>query len=571
MSPPRRRSSRLRSSATPENSRKITPLTALKLSSLIERDETPDYAQNNLDTIVASPIAPPNTAMTQHNAHLTSSTVQTPTTGARVYPSLEELHPSKEQQSTTKQPDSGLILGFGSPRELLQGGRSVASVQGTPSKANGTVTGPPSSPGFEFKFTRPETELSSEAQKMMEGLREEAARIKAKLAVERDEGRSGDGGIDKLEGVGGRRIAKPKGKAGRYSDLHMEEFKKMDSIAGHASAFRAQPGRFQPVTASLKRSKSQAKLDEPETGLTRTKSTKSLRSEQDDRANLGPAKRAKKHSQDDTSCDRPLSRNGESGTQGKSSTPTLPRSNSGLPTAITTPTKASLARSASVKHNKTSMIPSLTRSPSVKSLASPSSKTEGSKKYLSSLARLGSMKSILRRPQPLFSDDPIKQAAGTHIATPKGNSDLNKVLPSLPATPTEGLQRTPTLKRVNFTPNTLAKCDLAAASPSRSKIPSLQPQQSTEQGASGVAYPSLPKAEAPSPSPIKVRHSGPGDFTFRSDKTLNFGTGSTIRQVHPSGTATAKGSFNSLPAVPHGMPNKKRHRDDSDDETALKP
>ncbi|KAI9720869.1 MAG: hypothetical protein M1812_002708 [Candelaria pacifica] len=570
MSPPRRRSSRLRTSATPENSRKITPLTALKLSSLIERDETPEYAHNNLDTVVSSPIAPPNTAMTQHNAHFTSSAIHTPTTASCLYPSLEEMHPSKAQQSTTKQPDSGLILGFGSPRELLQGGRGLAAAQGTPTKANQTMAGPPSSPGFEFKFTRPESELSSEAQKMMEGLREEAARIKAKLAAERDEERSKNGDEEELVGVGGRRIAKPKGKAGRYSDLHMEEFKKMDSIAGHPSAFRAQPGRFQPATTSLKRSKSQAKLDEPGNGLTRTKSTKSLRSERnDDDASTGPAKRAKKHAQDDTSYLRPLSRDGEFEIDGKTSTPTLPRSKSGLPTAITTPTKASLARSASVKHVKTSMIPSLARSPSVKSLASPGSKTEGSKKYLSSLARLGSMKSILRRPQPLFSDDPLKQAAGTHIATPKGQSDLNKVLPDLPNISSEVLQRTPT-KHVNFTPTTLAKCDLAAASPSRSKIPSLQPQQKAEPGTLNVSYPSLPKAVAPSPSPIKVRNSGPGDFTFRSDKTLNFGAGQTIRQVLPNDTATTEALSKSLPAVPHGIPNKKRHRDDSDEEATLK-
>ena len=540
---------------------------------MIERDETPNHAQNNLDTIVSSPTAPPNTAIKSNNPQLASSAVHTPTTAGRLYPGLEEMHPSKVHQSTTKQPESGLILGFGSPRELLQGGRSLAVAQGTPTKANQPMTGAPTSPGFEFKFTRPESELSSEAQKMMEGIREEAARIKAQLAAERNEEQTQNGEItEQLAGVGGRRIARPKGKAGRYSDLHMEEFKKMDSITGHASAFRAQPGRFQPVATSLKRSKSQAKLDDPETGLTRTKSTKALRSErEDDGANLVPAKRAKNHAQDDTTRLRPLSRDGESGAETNPSTPTIPRSKSGLPTTITTPTKASLARSASVKHIKTSMIPSLTRSPSVQSLASPSSKTENSNKYLSSISRLGSMKSILRRPQPLFSDDPIKQVAGTHIATPKGKSDLNKVLPSLPTTPTEGLQRTPTLKRVNFTPNTLAKCELAAASPSRSKIPALQAHQKMEPGTPNVTYPCLPKVVAPSPSPIKVHDSGPGDFTFRSDNTLNFGAGPTIRQVLPTDTVTFEASSKPLPAVPHGMPNKKRHRDDSDDEVALKP
>ena len=44
-----------------------------------------------------------------------------------------------------------------------------------------------------------------------------------------------------------RKKAVPKGKMTRFSDVHVQQFKKMDSIANHASAFRADPSRFKPV------------------------------------------------------------------------------------------------------------------------------------------------------------------------------------------------------------------------------------------------------------------------------------------------------------------------------------
>ena len=485
------------------------------------------------------------------------------------------MHPSKVHQSTVKEPDSGLRLGFTDAAPNIDPNRkreSVVFTHGTPTKSKGNLV---PSPGFEFKFTRPESDLSAEAQKIMDGVREQAAKIKAQMAAERNEQNRKDKEADSLFGVGGRKIVKPKGKAGRYSDVHMEEFKKMDSIAGHASAWKAQPGRFQPVVTSLKRSKSKAGMDDVEKEGSRSKNLQVSMIERggDRLENTAPGKRARQMHHEDASNARPTSRDSRCEIESDQSTSRLPRSTSGLPTAVTTPTKASLARSASVKQIKTSMIPSLSRSNSTITINSPAApRTEGSNKYFSSLSKFGSMKSILHRSRPLFSDDPAKVAAGTHLPPPKGNTDLNKALPNLPIASPSGLQRLPTLKRVDFTPSTKSRYELAAISPSPSKIPAPHIITQLEPSAPTVHYPSLPQTEAPSPSPAKQIM--PGTFTFETANTINFGPatsgarpkGTTIRHIRPSGVTAPMAPFENLPVVPHGMPNKKRRRDDSDDE-----
>lgn len=477
-----------------------------------------------------------------------------------------------------KQPDSGLRLGFTDATantEPTQKRKSVALTHDTPTKSKGTLPSHMSSPGFEFRFTRPDSGLSAEAQKMMDSVRGDVARIKAQMVVQRDEHIRKDGESDDLFGVGGRKIAKPKGKAGRYSDVHMEEFKKMDSIAGHASAWKAQPGRFQPVLASLKRSKSKAGLDAPEKEPSRAKPSQAMTIEKGGELleNTASAKRVRQLHHEDTSSARPVSHDGRLEVECNQSTPRLHRSKSGLPTAITTPTKASLARAASAKHPKTSMIPSLSRSNSTKTLNSPTApKTEGGSKYFSSLSKFGGMKSILHRSRPLFSEDPVKVAAGTHLPTPKGESDLNKDLPNLPGTPSAGLQRSPTLKHVDFTPSTKSRYELAAVSPSPSKIPAPHTVTRLEPSKPTVDYPSLPQLAALTPSPAKIEQTIPGSFTFQASKTINFGpatsgiNATTIRHIQPSGIAPPLAPFENLPVVPHGMPNKKRRREDSDDE-----
>lgn len=569
-----------RTNAPHHQARNLSQTTSNKLSSLLERDETPSFgAQMNLDTIVSSPVAPPNTTKTQHTFHMSSPTVGTPQAASRIYPTLQEMHPSKVQQSTTKQPDSGLRNGFADLKSNTPSptkSSAIATSHDTPSKSKGSLPSHMSSPGFDFKFLRPDSDLSVEAQKIMDSVREEAARIKAQMIAERDAQARKDGETENLFGVGGRKIAKPRGKAGRYSDVHMEEFKKMDSIAGHVSAWKT---RFQSNPISLKRSKSKAGLDEPEKQPPKTRLMKPMPGAfpGDRLENDAPGKRVKQNYQDDTSAARPVSRDSQPDVTSKQTTSFLPRSKSGLPAAVTTPTKSSLARAASVKSSKSSMIPSLSRSPSTKTLGSPAiAKTEGSNKYLSSLAKLGSMsnmKSILHRPPPKFSDDPIKVAAGTHLPASPGKINLDKELPSLPATPSGNLHRSPTMKRVDFTPSTKSRHDLAASSPSPSKLPTHIPRAEANppsQAPDPIAYPSLSTAV---PSPIKLHQpqaSIPADFTFRAAHTLTFGPGLTsppsIRQVRPSGVTTPLAAFDDRSAVPHGVLNKKRRREEDDDD-----
>jgi hypothetical protein len=237
-----------------------------------------------------------------------------------------------------------------------------------------------------------------------------------------------------------RKKAEAKGKMTRFSDVHMKQFKHMDSIANHPSAFRADPSRFKPVISqSLKKSpskpdlakpepnklkRSQSKVDMAESsakvagGLKRTqskmdmtesgskipptplkrtqskmnttgsslpRSQSSVRmvpptrdgrptSREGDGDRNPAAKRVKRSEADDAATTRPASR------ESKPDTPTpgvatparkitsqtaLPR----LAARLMTPTKASIARSQSVKAMKTSsMIPAFAKSPSTTNL-----------------------------------------------------------------------------------------------------------------------------------------------------------------------------------------------------------
>ena len=534
----------------------------------------------NIDALISSPVAPPNTAVKHIVPNGVPTSVKTPQTATRLYPTIEEMHPSKVHQSTVKPSPSTNHLGnvdsgiASTPSKNIREG----STQETPSKLHNGLPRHMISPSFDFSFERPESDLSAEAQKIMESVREEAAKIKAQMMEERNKQELKDGEADQFYGINGRKINKPKGKSGRYSSVHRQEFKKMDSIAGHVSTWK---NKIQENTSSLKRSPSKAGLDQPEKPLQRTKSFKSFGApEPHERLeNTAPGKRTKQHHGDDTSTARPVSRDNTSSVQ---TTPAKVPLKTGLPSAVTTPTKASLARSASVKSMKTSMIPSLSRSASTKTLNSPEMpKTEGSNKYASSLSRFGSMKSILHRSQPKFSKDPIKIAAGTHLPLPQGFMDLQKDLPELPSTPSLGLQRSPTVKRVGFalTPNANSEQEQVHETPSPSKIPTPYKQPQPELSTSPpidtdpVKYPNLANSPNVTTRPKIPRASTPGDFTFRAEKTITFSPskdagltspGSTIRHVRPSGVPTNLPNFDSLPPIPHGMPNKKRSRPDPD-------
>ena len=412
----------------------------------------------------------------------------------------------------------------------------------------------------------------------MDSVREEAAKIKAQMLEERSKQEDKDGQADQLHGIGGRKINKAKAKAGRYSNIHKQEFKKMDSIVDHVSAWK---NKASDDVSSLKRSPSKAGLDQPEK-LQKSKSFRLLNDTHERLENTAPGKRIRHHYDDDASAARPVSRDADSNLR---ISPVKVPTKTGLPSAVTTPTKASLARSASVKSMKTTMIPSLSRSASTKTLRSPEMpKTEGSNKYTASLARFGSMRSILHRSQPKFSGDPVKIAAGTHLPLPQGLIDLEKDLPKLPDMPPGGLHRSPTMKRVGFklTPNMKPTADLPSSSPSPSKpsIPRIDPQPEVSTSPpiniENVGYPDIAHAANVTSRAKLPRASTPGDFTFRAEKTINFSPSksgnvgnppSTIRHVRPSGIPTYVPSIENPPAITHGIPNKKRNRPDPDSET----
>ena len=519
------------------------------------------------------------------------------------------MHPSKVHQSTNR-PET---LGLGQRLEGVSGSMTAPAVKqfasitdkATPTKSRGSLPSHMSSPGFNFNFSRPDTELSEDARKIMEGVREQAAIIKARMQVERNKQQHKDGETDQLYTAVGRKIAKPKGKSGRFSDVHKQQFRKMNSIANHASAWK---NNIQPTATSLKRSGSKAGLDEqpPAKGLPKSVSSKSLHAfaDNDRLENTAPGKRAKRHVGDDTSTTRAQDTNTK-----KDSAPPTPSATiaaaTNLPSAITTPTKASLARALSVKTSKTSMIPSLGRSNSTKTLASPA-KSEGSNKYVSSFAKFGNVKSILSRHQPKFSNDPEKIAAGTHLPVPQNKPhlelhrakvNLNKELPNVPGAFPVSEERAPHVKRVGFTFSTKPSED-SVAPPSPSKIPIQDTSKpATEPSASSdpVSYPSLANSPNITHRPLKSREtppvsvspskpvgtpspSKPTEFTFTSPRTLDFNAPasvsklkfgpSTIRQVRPSGITTPLAPFENInrPGIAHGMANKKRKHAGSDDE-----
>ncbi|RGP67774.1 hypothetical protein FLONG3_8393 [Fusarium longipes] len=232
MSPPRRRSARLASSS------KTKPAVPT-LEAVTEDAESPQR--------LPEPKPEPKTKNKNKNKSnaIPSSPAPAPATPASsaMKPPHEEMHPSKAHQ-TMGEPSSAMRLGFTD----IKDNSGPGAQPDTPSKI-----GVPAS-DFTFRFTRDTTDtgLSGDAQRMMVELREQAAKIKADLIAQRDADTSD---------VDGRKIAKPKGKTSRYSAAHMAEFKKMDSIENHPSAWRAQNGRFQPVIQSLKRTPSKANLE----------------------------------------------------------------------------------------------------------------------------------------------------------------------------------------------------------------------------------------------------------------------------------------------------------------------
>ncbi|KAL9620717.1 MAG: hypothetical protein Q9160_004730 [Pyrenula sp. 1 TL-2023] len=511
--------------------KKIT-LPEAQLGSIIERDGTPENgAQLTLDSI----ISPSNTATKSNNVRRLEqlSALNTPQTAPK--PTHSEMHPELAHKSTTKAPDSGQRLGF---RDVVK-----KDSFDTPSR----FPTHPASSDFKFRYVA-DKGLSQDAEDMRAEIREKASRIKEQMRAQRNEHEGADEG---LVSAVGRKIAMPRGRAGRFSDVHMAEFKKMDSIENHPSSFRAQPKFAQPTVNSLKRTSSKAGLDEPVrprtagkdsvmTNDTHTGSQTSPDCPSSFRFGFPSApssqisnrsKRARKDGNDDVSTMRPTSKDSEAEPTRCSTLP-RPKSSSNL----FTPTKASMGRSQSTKTlssspSKSSLIPrsttirevkssdeqlpavqkascnaaskSIPKSISMKELRDattmPTSNTPSTAQHVqlpakllsaaaatplvkpqstmkSKLPTLSSLKSILRRTtsRPI-SNDPVKIAAGTHIASEAGNQTVNRRLDDLSS---DGVQNVPdrratffkpagsSQKRVEFTPSVKDRYELAAASPS---------------------------------------------------------------------------------------------------------
>ncbi|KAI1212904.1 uncharacterized protein F4807DRAFT_412035 [Annulohypoxylon truncatum] len=593
-----RRSARL-ASAT----KKATASPAPQLDSVSELndDSTSQSGQTSrrLDTIVSSP-------MRQSTTKPATPSVATP-----VKLPMSEMHPSKVHP-TTAAPSSGLNLGFTDIDYNKKTPRAPAVLQSTPSKTPMSV---PTS-DFTFRYTADDDAgLSPAAKKLMGDIRKDAAKIKAELAVEREH--------EKKQEAEQRKVRQAIGKAGRFSAAHMAEFKKMDSIENHPSAFRS-PGTSTPVKPGLKRARSKADLD----GSDSLRSKKSFSrlvpsSPQRQEEPVSPVKRVKQRLDDDVSALRPVSRDGSNIPRPKSSGNdsvhgAAPRSHLNH---LMTPTKSSLARSASVKTPAKTLtkaqskpdLAELSRTPSKSSFASRA--RISSQKGFSSLkkavipnyvgysnqvqtpGRFDRVKSILKRqiggPK---SHIPQLMASPSKTSLHYGNSEDPPKAPL--TTPARKVER-----HVGFTPakSSIPRSKGMVRFQSGTSTDDKSPGEKISQG--DVAYPDLSaycrdiNGDAEMSEDANPPESVPGTFTFRSDHTIRFDSASptgfggaagqaSIRHIRESVLPTGRmpGSFprpsdvspnkeNNVPPVgdgiPHGMSNKKRHRanwDEEDDE-----
>lgn len=210
-------------------------------------------------------------------AHITHSVTKTPSDYTLIVPDSREMHPVHHHATTAGEYDEARWLGFQSiaPHTALRKGtaRSPSTPTKTPQPARGAQN--EISPEFSFRIKSPFS--------MLKGPSNLSPRTRNILDAAPMGGTPGAGAraifttnefSTKADMIPDRKKAAPKGKMARFSDVHIAEFKKMDSIANHPSAFRADPKRFKPVIGqSLKKSPSRAEVTKPEPNkLKRTQS-----------------------------------------------------------------------------------------------------------------------------------------------------------------------------------------------------------------------------------------------------------------------------------------------------------
>ena len=448
------------------------------------------------------------------------------------------MHPHHYHASTAKPLDEARWLGFwrkGLHTEPLKKITPLFAAEHTPTKVPEPAI-KPIDPDFQFTFKKQPAELSPAAKTMLEETRREAVKIRSRMAPIKDLTTTADTPLGSE-----RRIAKPKPRAGRFSDVHMSEFKKMGSIANHPSAFRADPNRG--TRPSLKRSRSKTDLDKSEE-TTPKKNTSSPVSPQNTIASA--SSKRMKYCNGDTSIAKNATNHGtlglNKGFAGTGSAIDRSKTCAAQPKAkprFSTPSKASnLPRSKSTKCIKMSMAPSLLGSGPRKSLfpaplsiatktpETPESNSRAAISLKSPSVQSPSIKSILRRPQILYSDDPQKIAAGTHVAIPRGAYGADRSLITAPAT-------APVRKHVDFTASIKEKAEkdekkLSSWSIFKDAICGERESSTCQDNMKNylpVTYPTLRPIDEPttSPSPTRRKTLGSGrDFTFRAGSPLKF-------------------------------------------------
>ncbi|KAI5864512.1 hypothetical protein GGS23DRAFT_619104 [Durotheca rogersii] len=524
-----------------------------------EPSETPTTTRR-LDTIASSPMAKPTT----------------PSLATPVKLPMSEMHPSKAHP-TTAAPSSGTKLGFVDIDYTRTPAEQIALARDTPSKTPSLL--PSSAFTFRKTLSTADNALSPETKKMMEAIRDHGARIKADLVAQSNQAR-----LDGDESCDARKIRRAKGKMDRFSAVHIAEFKKMDSIENHPSVLRNASNR-NALKAGVKRSQSNADLENPDSVQSAESSSRPAPafSETQDRPDpeSAPVKRMRQRAEDDASALRPVSRDGGSIPQPKSSgndsfRSGIPRSQA-LASAMT-PTKASLARAKSIKTLPTTNLAKSVSKPDLSGLFNDESKPD-----LAGLIRSSSKKASGGLKKSVTASD---LSAPTHVQTP-GRFDKVKSLfkkftgpkpksniPQLTATPSKtslhpGVDNelppvpltAPARKperHVNFTPRTKPPPELTnTPSPVKSSLPlSKAMAQRLPTSASGklaavvgkpagekaapssdeVAYPDLsaycrnigenasesPEKPGEKPGKAHLPASVPGTFTFRSDHTIRF-------------------------------------------------
>lgn len=217
-------------------------------------------------------------------ALLSAVTSRTPKNRTPIKPAGQEMHPAHHHASTAKVLDEARWLGFQAlgahTAPPKAAGTNVATPSKTPVPASvQNSTRLDSSPDFRFRFKSPFSGMAKGTKQDDLGLSPTSRNLLKDVNVGGTPGgsRAIFGATEfssKADVSPHRKKVEAKGKMARFSDVHMAQFKKMDSIANHPSAFRADPGRFKPVVAqTLQKSPSKLDLAKPVTNkLKRTQS-----------------------------------------------------------------------------------------------------------------------------------------------------------------------------------------------------------------------------------------------------------------------------------------------------------